>query len=316
MVSTAPAVGYDATLILEPEMVRMDVVPGATRTTALKIENPGDDPVTVRMSAKTPRALGAVELGELKGAELSAEPWTEIRPSEFTIRPGGRKNVRVLSRVPRDGVLHPNYYADLVLEGSYDDGQSAGETRSTVHLFNAGLESRIAGVIDRLSLAQSDDPSEYVAQVRFANHGTIHVDPTARVFVVSPQGNEVRSAPLTGEEGPLLPLGHRTYSADLSFSGLEPGYYALRTRVILDSEHSVTRQQVLLVEATEHENADGEVVSVPRITMVDLDAEDVPEGVDAPLKEAPVFTIEEHGAAGPDLGSDDAGAASVASQDR
>jgi hypothetical protein len=280
---------YDTALMLTPEMVRMDVVPGATRTTALSIENPGDDPVTVRMAASTPRGLIGVEMGDLQGSALSAEPWTEIRPAQFTIRAGGRQNVRVMSRVPREGVQHANYYADMVLQGTYEDGQSAGETRSTVQLFNASLESEIDGDIEQLLLAEGDEPLRYIVQMRFANLGTVHLQPTARVVLLTPHGSGLRDVALAGEEGALLPLGKRSYGGEMDFSDIEPGYYALRSRITLTHERTITQQLILLVESEEAKTAAGATTSVTRITVVDPDIHDVPDGLDEPGDEpAPI----------------------------
>jgi hypothetical protein len=283
---------YDTALILTPEMVRMDVVPGATRTTTLSIENPGDDPVAVHMAASTPRGLIGTELGELQGADLSAGPWTEIRPAEFTIRAGGRQNVRIMSRVPREGAAHANYYADLVLEGTYGDGQSAGETRSTVQLFNASVDSQVDGVVEQLLVAEGDEPSRYLVHMRLANLGTVHLEPTARAFLLTPQGSQALNVSLLGEEGPLLPLAKRTYGGEMDFSGIEPGYFALRTSVTLASGHIVTSQQVLLVE---RETVVGETAAVTRITVVDPDTQDVPEGLEAAAMEGAVVASEEDG---------------------
>ena len=134
----------------------MKVVPGATRTTILSIENTSADPVKIDMQARTPRGLLGVQMGDLVGTALSAEPWTKIEPSSFTLRGNGRQNVRVVSTVPETGVTYPNYYADLVLDGKYADGQSAGETSSTIHLANAA-RSRPRWGYRYASLAEGDN---------------------------------------------------------------------------------------------------------------------------------------------------------------
>lgn len=279
---------YDTALMLEPEMVKLDVVPGATRTSSLRIVNPGDYPVTVKLGANTPRSLIGVEMGDLNGIQLSAEPWTEMRPAEFTLRPGGRQNVRILSRVPREGVQFPNYYADLTVQGTYEDGQSAGQSHSTIHLFNAALPSKVGGAIEQLSIAETDEPSQFVVQMRMANLGTIHLEPSARVFLINAQGRQIRNYALDGENEPLLPLGKRTFSGEVTFGTLEPGYYALRARATLDEDHTVAFQRLLLVER----NGDaGETVTV-------LDDEAV-EGLSEEFElsfsteENPVVTLDE-----------------------
>lgn len=272
------SLAYDTALIMQPDMIDMDVAPGATRTTVVRIENPGTDPVRVEMRSSTPRGLSGVEMGALKGSDLSAEPWTDIRPAEFTLRPGRWQNVRVISRVPREGVDHPNYYADLTLNGTYADGQSAGETRSMVHLHNTAEPSSPSGMIDLLSIAEGDQPTEFVVQMRFANIGDVHLDPAARALLLSPQGVQVRSVALSGSEGELLPLGKRTYSATMSLAGVEPGYYALRAIATLSPGNEVTSQQVLRVEAGQAETADGLTMSAPKVTVLDSSSAELPEG--------------------------------------
>src|SRR4029078_13632569 len=44
----ADEVAYDTALLLTPPLVTMDVVPGASRITTLKIENPGETPVNLK----------------------------------------------------------------------------------------------------------------------------------------------------------------------------------------------------------------------------------------------------------------------------
>lgn len=286
------AIAYDTALILEPDLVEMDFTPGATRTTVVRIENPGTDPVKVQMVSGTPRGLSGVEMGDLRGSDLSAQPWTDIRPAEFEIKPGRWQNVRVISRVPREGAEHPNYYADLILHGTYADGQSAGETRSTVHLVNTGIESTTRAVVEQLSLAESDQPARFVVQMRVTNVGNVHLEPVTRALLLTAQGSLVTNQALSGEEGALLPLGKRTYSAELDFSGVEPGYYTLRGMVTLGMESEATKEQVLLVETQEVTGQDGSTASVPRVTVVDPATVELPEGNELDLGSGPVVNPE------------------------
>lgn len=277
---SADTLAYDTALMLTPGVVKMDIVPGATRTTVVRVENPGTDPVQVKMSAMTPAGLAGVAMGDLLGASLSAQPWTEIWPPEFTIRPGSRQNVRVVSTVPQDGVDHSDYYADLVLNGTYADGQSAGETRSMVHLSYAAVESTPKGIIEQITLVEGDKPAQYFAQMRLTNIGNVHVEPTARLFVLTAQGGQVRNVALSGEEGLLLPMGKRTFGGELNLDGVEPGYYALRTTATIAAEMQVTGQQIILVETEERTGDDGKAVIVPRVTLIDPESEDIPEGME------------------------------------
>ena len=259
------ALAYDTELRLSPEMVQMDVVPGATRTTILRIENPGEDAVTVDLGAATPRGLMGVRMGDLVGTELSAEQWTTVRPAQFTLRGGANQNVRVISSVPSEDELHANYYADLTLAGRYADGQSAGTQSSVIHLVNRAAETARQGVIETLSLAEAA-PNLFAVQARFVNTGNTHVAPLGQVVVTTPQGQTVRSASLSGAEGMLLPLGERVFGGEIDFSDVEPGMYALRANVDLEGGDSASLQHVIEVAHEDVQTDDG-IVQEARVTV-------------------------------------------------
>lgn len=271
---TVDVVAYDTELRLTPEMVQMDIVPGATRTTILRIENPGADAVTVDLGAATPRGLLGVRLGDLVGAELSAEPWTKVQPSQFTLRGGASQNVRVVSTIPADAELHANYYADLVLSGTYVDGQGAGNKSSVIHLVNQAMPIARQGLIEAFSLAESA-PDVFAVQVRFVNTGNAHVEPLARAVLTTPQGQTVRSAVLTGAAGMLLPLGQRMFGGEVDFSDVAPGIYGLRLIVDLDDGESIVLQRVLEVSREEVQTADG--VMTPQTRIAVMEGSDLPE---------------------------------------
>jgi len=221
-------IAFDATLVLEPPSVEMDIVPGATRTATFSITNPNDQPLTVKIATATPDALAGKAMGDLLGDTLSATPWVRITPPQFTIRPGGRRNVRVVGRIPRDGVDNANYYADIIIDSVYADGQNAGTTRSALQLSNDAIAEQRTGVVERLALVNAGAPQNYVIQSRFINTGNIHVEPTMTADLLAPNGEVVASLDLAGEEGRLLPLGIRDYSGEIDFSDIDDGEYLLR----------------------------------------------------------------------------------------
>jgi hypothetical protein len=276
----ADEVAYDTALLLSPPFVNMDVVPGASRTTTLKIENPGDTPVNLKLAATIPSSLIGVEMGKVRGDDFSAADWTRITPSEFTIGPGRTQNVRVISTVPTDGVAQPNYYADLTLDGAYSNGQSAGTTHSTIHLVNRAVQPSPDGIIDQLQLAEGGEPLHYVVQMRVANTGNVDVIPTARADILNPQGQSIIGGGLSGDEPPLLPLGKRTYSGELDLSKLAPGTYALHATAVLASGKEVTAQRVLKVEPGEPDGNGG--TTPPVITVVKGASVEAPAKIDVP----------------------------------
>src|SRR5690606_3880764 len=105
------SVAFDTAVMLDPHELSFEAAPGATRTNTIAITNPGDQSVSLEISLETPKALQRVAMGELLGEDLSAAPWTDVRPAELTIRPGQRRNVRLISRLPKEGADNPHYYA-------------------------------------------------------------------------------------------------------------------------------------------------------------------------------------------------------------
>jgi hypothetical protein len=288
---------YDTALLLEPKEITLDIVPGATRTAVLTVENPGTNAITVSVGASTPTALSGVEMAGIRGTDLSAEPWTQIRPAEFTLAPGRRQNVRVITSIPAENTQYPNYYADLVLSGTYSDGQSAGVTRSIVHLANGRQPSSSAGTVEQLTLSESEVPTQFVLQARLVNIGNVDMNPVARAYLTTPQGTALRSVELTGDEGMLLPFGKRSYSAVMELEDLDPGYYGLLAVFRLENGQQVIRQQVVEITFEEVIATNGTTVEVP-VVNIDPDAQDFPEGVKVLTDETPAITLDEGAAAG------------------
>jgi hypothetical protein len=274
----------DTALVLEPETLQMQVAPGATRTTTVSIANPGDDPVNVHIDPRLPEGLRGIAMGKVRGDDFSAVPWTEIRPAQFTIRPGGKQNVRIISRVPQQDASRPYYYADIVLAGTYADGQSAGETSSLLRLVNKTVNPTPAGQIDKMLIAQGDGPSEYIAQTQFYNVGDVDIEPVDDLEVIGEKGNAIRQR-VRGETGALLPLGKRTFSGVLDFANVDPGNYVVRSTVSYGPKSNVVSQVAIQVDA-ETTTSDGQ--ASPRRVTVLSDATDVkmPEGQNPPAADS------------------------------
>lgn len=272
----ADLLAFDRTLSLSPDMLTLDVSPGSTRTSIITVTNPSDDSISVNASALTPDALKGVVMQGLVGEELSAAPWIQIRPSEFTLRPNGRQSVRVVSQVPRENVEQAHYYAILHLETRYLDGQSAGETSSTAHLVNVAVQSDPKAVIERVSLTNLDDEgNKYAISGRFVNIGNVHLEPVMTARVLDGRGSERTQASLTGDSGYLLPMGTRDFGGELDFSRLDDGFYALRLSARFAGDHNETLQYNLEVDRA----ADG----TRRVQLHErTDAESLPgDGADA-----------------------------------
>lgn len=242
---TVEAVAYDTALLLSPDVVRMDAAPGATRVTTVSVENPSEYPVAVTAVAAMPSGLAGMMLGAVRGEDFSAAEWTEVRPAEFTLRPGGRQNIRVFGRVPEAGAAQPAYYADLIMLGAYPDGQSAGETRSFVLLTNRAVPAEPRGAIDQIEVAETEAESQFSLQARFLNVGNVAVTPKATAKIFRNGASLTLAATLEGEPGALLPLGMRTFSEQLDFSNVAPDRYLAVVTIDYGGERPATVQRLL-----------------------------------------------------------------------
>jgi hypothetical protein len=250
----ADAVAFDTTLMLEPLELDIEAVPGGARNEMLSVTNPSDQPIDVAIALQTPESLEGVGMGERMGEEFSAADWSEALPSEFTLRPGQSRNVRVMSRMPREGMDLPIYYADIVLAGSYEDGQSAGETTSRLRVRQPEAEAAPGGVFDRMGVSVGEEPSSYIVQGRFANTGNVDIALRPDVQLINATGEVVRSWPMGDGEVRLLPLELRDFGGEIDIGDVAPGDYTLR----LLAESNGTRLADRLMQVTIAEEEDGE----------------------------------------------------------
>lgn len=261
-------VAYDATLHLRPSSVDMKVVPGATRTGILQIQNTSEHPVKIELEAMTPRTLRGMRMGDVLGNDLSAEPWTKIEPSAFTLRSKGSQNVRVVASVPKDGVDYPDYYANLTLHGTYVNGQSAGTTFSTIRLQNISKKSKVDVSIQDISVAEGED-SKFIFSLNILNSGNVDFQPTAELSLYSAKGKVVTSEKLSGDTGMLLPLGLRVFSGELDFSHVRPGTYGLIAQVTTGEGKKMQRRYAVKVKEKQSVEAAGTKPTSPSVTLSD-----------------------------------------------
>ena len=272
----ADAMKYDAAMMIEPEFVTLDLAPGATRTKAIVLENPGEEPVTVSLEMRVPRGLGGVEMGDIKGTDLLAQPFLEFQPQQMTLNPGRKQNVQLMARLPQEGAIHGHYFVNLQVKGQYGDGQSAGQTQALIHLGNTAIPSKPRVTLEQFSLADGEQDSHYVVRTRLANTGNVHFIPQARVVILNSQGTEVRDLSLTGDEGLLLPLTKRTFSGEISFERMPPDFYSLRLEIENGFDAPLSKQVVIRVDVEGTLEDPEEESKLPRRVFI-VNPDEVPE---------------------------------------
>ena len=201
-------------------------------------------------------------MGSITGDDFTCAPWTEVNPQTFTIRGGGQRNIRITVKFPHMENAQPNYYADLHLQATYPDGQSAGAMKAMIWVQNAKAESEPQAQAMSLNLAQQEE-DKYSVTAQFGNVGNVHFTPAATATVATGIGSIVVRAELETTARIVLPLGTPQFSGVLDFSKVEPGDYLLTAAMQYGAEQQATkalpikvtvengRKIVTIVEVTE-----------------------------------------------------------------
>lgn len=217
----------DAALDLEPTEVLMESVPGAVRTSTIRVFNGSDEDVDVQAALALPPHLGSVATAEVIGKDLGCADWVEVSPDRFTLRAGARQNLRLTARMPNPTSMHPNYYALLRLRATYPDGQSAGMTVANVAVDNTKVQADPIAVVEGLNVGALGD-SQYHVSARLGNYGKVHFMPTCRVALTMDPGTPMAQGHLTAaKEGIMLPFEFRDFSGIVDFTGFPAGNYRL-----------------------------------------------------------------------------------------
>ncbi len=220
-------VAADAVLNLAPhEVIIKNVVPGATRTSVIKVENASEDTVNVTTGLAIPPTLKGVAFGELNGEDLTCTEWVKVTPEEFTLRGGARQRIRITAKIPDSELTQANYYALLGLRAKYLDGQNAGVTTALICVENKNVEARPAASPMKLTVAAME-ASKYIAVGRFGNVGNARFTPRCRATITTAMGATIAKTLLAGKPDVMLPLEMRDFSGVVDFSRVKAGTYRL-----------------------------------------------------------------------------------------
>ncbi|MHC4434212.1 MAG: hypothetical protein ACYTBS_20405, partial [Planctomycetota bacterium] len=230
-------VAADAPLDLRPSEITVESMPGATRTTALRVYNGSDETVTIQAALVLPRDLGSKGMGTVRGADMDCTSWVKIAPERFTLSgEGDVQNVRITTRMPDSAVKLPCYYSDLNFWAFYPDGQRAGVTTAKICVRNTKTKVEPSARTTRMTPVAVAG-SQYRVVASFENNGIIHFDAkNCKAVVISPtdpptvDGVRVPRASAKLEsvvKGAMLPFEERQFSGMLDLSALDAGNYYL-----------------------------------------------------------------------------------------
>lgn len=224
---TIQKVASDVALAVTPaEAVVKGLLPGATRTTVVRVRNDSDETVNVKAHLSVPPLLHGAIFGDLIGDELDCSGWLKMMPEQFKLRRGGRQNIRVTAKMPKDSNKHACYYALLSLNATYPDGQNAGVKTSYICVLNNSVEAIPIAQPARLTVSATEE-SRYIIIAKFANYGNIHYTPRCNATITTLTGFAVGKPILLSSSsvGAMLPIESRSFSGVADLKDYSAGVY-------------------------------------------------------------------------------------------
>lgn len=221
-------VAEDAPIDLNPIDVTVDGMPGAMRTTTLKVYNASKETINVRTAMGLQSKLRFRTMGDVKGEDLDCTKWISIKPEQFTLRgDGGTQTLRVVATMPKDVAAYPSFYSLLALWASYPDGKDAGVTTTNICLRNTNVDSNPAAVAIKL-VPQTLGESKYLVVARFGNFGLVQFVPIrVKAGITMPNGIHRTSTFLYGDPSIMLPSEERDFSGVLDLADVPADTYRL-----------------------------------------------------------------------------------------
>lgn len=223
---TIQKVASDVALTVTPTEAVVKALPGATRTTVVRVHNNSDETVNVKAHLSVPPLLYGAIFGDLIGDELDCSGWLKMMPEQFQLRRDGRQNIRVTAKMPKGSNKHACYYALLSLNATYPDGQNAGVKTSYICVLNNTVEA--VPIVQPLRLTVSAmEESKHIIVARFANYGNIHYTPRCSATITELTGFVVGRPILLSSSsvGAMLPLEFRSFSGVVDLKGYSAGVY-------------------------------------------------------------------------------------------
>jgi len=221
-------VAEDAPVDLNPLDVTVDGMPGAVRTTTLKVYNASKDTINVRTAMGLPGTIKFKTIGEVKGEDLDCTQWISVKPEQFTLRgDGGTQTLRVVATMPEDAAEYPSFFSLLALWASYPDGKDAGVTTTNICLRNTKIEASPAAIAIKL-VPQTLGDSKYLIVARFGNFGLVQFVPIrVKAGITMPNGIHRTSTFLYGDPSIMLPSEERDFSGVLDLTDIPADTYRL-----------------------------------------------------------------------------------------
>ncbi len=184
---------------VSPVTFELTANPGDTVMNKMKVFNPTDAVISVKMEAEDFMAVGeegrvVTTTEEDEDTTYSLRKWIKITPSEFTLGPKAQQFVDFVIEVPKEAEPGGKYGSILAgISGSLGELATGAavstKTGSLILLMVAGDSKEDLSIKD----FSGPDFQEYGPisfEIRFENKGTVHVKPKGYIVITDMLGNK------------------------------------------------------------------------------------------------------------------------------
>ena len=183
---------------ISPLTFELTANPGDVLTNKLRVYNPTDNVISVKMETEDFQAIGEtgkVILGSEEDTTFSLKKWITTSPTEFTLKPKEQKFVDFILSVPENAEPGGKYGSILAgvsgIMGQEITGTSITQQVGALVLLTVAGEVKESLDIKSFTTSSFMEYGPVVFDIRFQNIGTVHAKPRGFVTITNLFGKKV-----------------------------------------------------------------------------------------------------------------------------
>jgi hypothetical protein len=175
-------------ITISPLTFELTAKPGEAIVSMIKVYNPSDNVISIKMSAEDFRATG--ESGQViaepqEDLTYSLKRWVKIEPTEFTLKSKEQRFVNFTINVPKNAEPGGKYGSILATTNVSGVGYAVG----SLILLTVSGEIKESLILKEFSVSES--PESVSFKVRLENNGTVHLRPQGVIVIENCQGKKI-----------------------------------------------------------------------------------------------------------------------------
>ncbi len=224
----------DAEIQISPDFQLIEAGERSKRTIRSLLINDGDQILDISIHMEQLASLRGVSIGDKLGDDISCPDWFQIKRPNIQLRPHSSRPFVCSVICPDSNLTEATYYAQMVVNAKYSDGQKAGTVNSVLAVGIKNIELNPDFRLTKMSLTK-DDKGENTLIVNSANIGNRHVFPHAKVIIKNLSETRIfLNKELQGPETWVFPFGTPTFYSNIDISQIPLGEYKLFCEVTYD----------------------------------------------------------------------------------